>query len=141
MTNDLTVGSSARLAAFFQSNAKNPTTGQADRPERQSGSVRTQGPATPDPGRLAVTQPGAQDGRPAELSGEELDEAVSELNDLAQSIRRELKFSLDEASGRAIIEVYDSDTEELIRQIPPEQVLSVIRHLKEFDGGLVQEKA
>ena len=51
-----------------------------------------------------------------------------------QQSRRELHFSVDENSGRTVIKVIDSATQELVRQIPPEQLLS-LRHNFENDSS------
>ena len=45
------------------------------------------------------------------------EEVVSELNDAILGVRRELKFSIDEDSGRAVVQVMDSETGEMIRQL------------------------
>ncbi|WP_456380652.1 flagellar protein FlaG [Thiolapillus sp.] len=60
---------------------------------------------------------------------EKVSEAVGKLNDYVQTIRRELKFSIDEKSGRTVITVLDSQTKEIIRQIPPEEVISLSQNL------------
>lgn len=76
--------------------------------------------------------PGAQ-----RVSNEELAENVGLLNDLIQNIRRELHFSIDDDTGRTIIKVIDSETDDVIRQIPPDEVLSVIEQLEQSTGGLM----
>ncbi len=76
-----------------------------------------------------------------EVSGEELEEAVEHLNDLVQAIRRELSFSLDDSTNRTVITVRDSLTDEVVRQIPPEEILSLIEHLQKFEGGLFKGEA
>ncbi len=53
---------------------------------------------------------------------EELEITVNNINDFVQNIQRSIHFSVSETSGRTIIEVYDSETDELIRQIPSEDV-------------------
>ncbi len=53
---------------------------------------------------------------------EELEITVNNINDFVQNIQRSIHFSVSETSGRTIIEVYDSETDELIRQIPSEEV-------------------
>lgn len=84
--------------------------------------------------------PEADDKR--EPKAEELAEAVSDLNDYVQSIQRDLQFSIDEASGRTIIKVIDSESKEVIRQIPPEEALSLARNLERFsDATILQVKA
>ena len=63
------------------------------------------------------------------FSGAELDLAVRHLSDYVQTLRRDLQFSVDQDSGRSIVRVVDSETGELIRQIPAEEVLAVARAL------------
>lgn len=92
---------------------------------------------------------GAAVGRnPVEAKGnqpmdeEALSEVVRNLNNLTQMVRRELQFSLDDDGNRMIVKVIDSETDEVIRQIPPEEVLVIARHLKEsLEGGLFKERA
>lgn len=66
-----------------------------------------------------------------DVDSAEIREAVSEINDFVQSVQRDLAFNLDEASGRTVIRVIDSDSGELIRQIPSEEVLAMASHLRE----------
>lgn len=89
-------------------------------------------------GRLA---PETQRSAPQEpVSRKDLSELVEELSDLVQSVRRELKFSVDEDSGRTVIRVIDSVTGELVRQIPPEEVLTLVGRFREDQAGLVMER-
>ncbi len=67
--------------------------------------------------------------RDQNLSRDELSSAVDNLNEYVQTIRRELEFSIDENSGRTVIKVLDAETKEVIRQIPPEEVVSLSRNL------------
>ncbi len=68
----------------------------------------------------------------------EIDTAISQLNDYAQNLKRELHFSVDEASGRTVIKVTDPETEEIIRQIPPEEVLRIAESLEDNSGFLLR---
>ncbi|WJW74583.1 flagellar protein FlaG [Thiohalobacter sp. IOR34] len=75
--------------------------------------------------------PGGQS-RPAmaeAVAAEDVNGAVRRLNDYAQQMNRELRFSIDEDSGRTVIRVIDPDSEEVIRQIPPEEILSLARYM------------
>lgn len=63
------------------------------------------------------------------VTDEKVAEAVSNLNDYVQVIRRELQFSVDRESGRTVVTVVDAETGEKIRQIPREEVLALARHL------------
>ncbi len=66
-----------------------------------------------------------------------LSAAVEQLNNLVQDLRRELQFSVSEDSGRTIITVINKETEEVVRQIPPDEVLQVLEHLQNLGGGLL----
>ncbi len=68
------------------------------------------------------------------VSREELSASVSRLNDYARDINRDLKFTIDEELNQVIVRVYNAETEELIRQIPSEEVLAMARHLARDEG-------
>lgn len=70
--------------------------------------------------------------------GQELSSAVEHLNHLVKNLRHELQFSVDEATGRTVINVRDKETDELIRQIPPEQILNLAAHFEDSQSGLVR---
>lgn len=56
------------------------------------------------------------------VNREALEASVSKINDFVQNVQRSIHFSVAENSGRTIIEVYDKETDELIRTIPSEEV-------------------
>jgi flagellar protein FlaG len=60
-----------------------------------------------------------------------LDRAVRMLNDYLENTKRELRFSQSDAGNRTIISVYDTQTDELIRQIPPNEVMRLAEALEE----------
>lgn len=75
---------------------------------------------------------------PAKASGaEELEQAVATLNDYVQNTERKLNFQLDEDAGLTIIRVYDKQTDELIRQIPNEEAVSLAQKLNEEEPLLL----
>jgi flagellar protein FlaG len=89
----------------------------------------------------SAVEPSVRAEQSAPIGKEELSKAAERLNGLAQSIRRELRFSVDDDSGRTVIRVVDSETNELIRQIPSEDVLALISQMQGDDGGLLREQA
>ncbi len=72
----------------------------------------------------------------------QLEKAVSDINDYVQTVNRELQFRVDEALplGRSVVTVVDSDTQEVIREFPSEQALSLARSLKEQIGSVDQQQ-
>lgn len=71
------------------------------------------------------------DERSAAVPAEALKGAVSQMQDFAQVLQRELQFDLDEDSGRTVVRVIDRTSGDLIRQIPSEEVLALAKHMQE----------
>ncbi|MEQ8662361.1 MAG: flagellar protein FlaG [Gammaproteobacteria bacterium] len=67
--------------------------------------------------------------------------AVKDITEKAQNLQRSLQFHVDEDSGRTIITVIDKQTEEVIRQIPPEEVLSLAEQFGRGGGLFVETEA
>ena len=86
-------------------------------------------------GGAALTPPGELDAPVPEAA---LAEVVSSLNDHVQAVRRDLQFSVDEDSGRQVIKVLDTETQELIRQIPAEEILSLVKRIDDLEGLILQ---
>ncbi len=63
----------------------------------------------------------------AEVSREMLQETVKNLNGYAQNLKRNLQFSVDKDLNRTVIRVVDTDTKQVIRQIPSEEMLAIAR--------------
>lgn len=84
----------------------------------------------------------------SDLSGERrreeqtrnLEEAVDGANKFFQSLRRTLQFNLNNDYGRLLVQIKDSDSGDLIRQIPSESMLDLARRLDELSGLLFKEK-
>lgn len=76
-------------------------------------------------------------GQGGTVGDKDLSEAVSKIQDYVQNLHRELHFTVDENSGRTIITVINAETDEIIRQIPPEEILALSRHLEEMTEGVL----
>jgi len=91
-----------------------------------------------DSGKVLPPPPGA-------MSGAEVQQAVSNLANYVQSLRRDLQFSVDERSGKSMVRVVDSETGETIRQIPSEEILAISRALSQSmertEGMLLNDRA
>lgn len=74
----------------------------------------------------------------AEPTARELQQAVEVINQAAIIEQRSLNFSIDEVSGRSIIKVVDQKTEQLIRQIPSEELLKVAQDIRKLQEEMGQ---
>lgn len=64
---------------------------------------------------------------------EKASEQVQALNQIARNIQRRLSFEVDETLGKTVVSVIDKETDKLIRQIPPEELLVLSKRLKELN--------
>lgn len=66
---------------------------------------------------------------------QQVEQAVKEINDHLQLIRRNLEFSVDKDTQRVVVKVIDAETGEVVRQIPPDAVLELAKFLREKEKG------
>lgn len=71
---------------------------------------------------------------------ETIETVANKLEQHVQSIQRDLNFQVDEESGKTVISVFDAETEELIRQIPSEDLLKLSERMHENKGLLLRKK-
>ncbi|WP_058049025.1 flagellar protein FlaG [Janthinobacterium sp. Ant5-2-1] len=76
-----------------------------------------------------------------EPSREELDQAVSELNQSPQVKTQGLQFSIDEDSQRTVVKVIDQETQEVLRQIPTREALEIAKSFASAKGQLISQSA
>lgn len=67
-----------------------------------------------------------------------IDSAFSSANNKLAKTRCE--YSYDENTRRVSIRVYDKDSDELIREVPPEKSLEMLQRIWELAGIMVDEK-
>jgi flagellar protein FlaG len=73
---------------------------------------------------------------PADLS-----KAVEQIQGYLRDSGKNLSVSFDDSAERYVTKVVSSDTGEVVRTIPSEEVLEVARAIKEQWGGLVNQRA
>ncbi len=73
-------------------------------------------------------------------NAEELRDLVEKANDSSQVRSSNLNFSVAEGTDINVVRVEDSETGELIRQIPSEQMVALARALDEQKQGMVLEE-
>ena len=74
-------------------------------------------------------------------SAGELQKALEEVEKAVAPMAQSLQFSLDKDSGRTVVKVMDTDTNEVIRQIPTEEVLAISKAVDKLKGLLIKQQA
>jgi flagellar protein FlaG len=72
---------------------------------------------------------------------EEVQTAVEKIQEYIRKAASDIKFSIDEDSGRTVVKVIDRETEEVIRQIPSQEALDLAQALDKLQGLLIKQKA
>jgi len=67
-------------------------------------------------------------------------EAISKLNELAKASNQRLGFSMDPHINGPVITVHNTQTGELVRTIPSEEVLRVAKSIDSLKGVIFSEK-
>lgn len=69
-------------------------------------------------------------------SNADFSQALNDVNSNAQVVQRGLRFSVDKNTGRTVVKVVNSATDEVIRQIPPEYLLRLAEALQQESQGV-----
>lgn len=72
-----------------------------------------------------------------QASVEQLQRAAEVVNKTLRQSSRNLEFRLDEQTNRVVVKLTDTETGEVIRQIPSDEMLAISRAIGEFQQGLL----
>ncbi|APD89125.1 flagellar biosynthesis protein FlaG [Alteromonas mediterranea] len=72
------------------------------------------------------------DNKDVERNGAQLDEAVAKVESFLKVQNRELTFTIDDETKRSVVTVKDSQSGDVIRQIPSEEVLKLAERIQEL---------
>lgn len=86
------------------------------------------------------TQSTVEQNASVEVSQEQLEQVIQELDQAVSVSNHRLTLSIDEMSGRVIAKVIDNQSREMIREVPPERALEFVHRFREFLGLFVDEK-
>jgi|GEM_PF-4900230 len=92
--------------------------------------------AAQPPGR----QSQAQDRKPDEIPAKELSQVVEQMNKAVQAFNHQLQFEVVRPN-RIIIRVIDTDSGEVLQEIPPEKLVEAFSRMEDTLGILLDKKA
>ena len=69
-----------------------------------------------------------------------INEAIKKLKQAGDIFNRRLDFKVDEATKRIVVKVIDTETDKVIKEIPPEQLVRLAAKIQEMIGLLVDEE-
>lgn len=68
-------------------------------------------------------------------------QAVEQVNKAVPSFSHNLQFSVDEDTNKNIVRVVDTESGELIRQIPAQEIIEIAKALDKLQGMIIRQKA
>jgi len=71
---------------------------------------------------------------------DDLEGLASEINDIMKGMRNEIRFEILRDSSEFVVQVVDGKTDEIIRTIPPENLLNVRAKFEEVLGLIFDEE-
>lgn len=74
------------------------------------------------------------------VSKEELIHAVNTANESLKSHNRELKYSVHKETNTIMVKLIDSESKEVIREMPTEKILDMVAKMWEMAGLFVDER-
>lgn len=93
---------------------------------------------------LIVSDSTPQTAATADVSDDEgvpLSRAVEELNRYVAGSRTDLKFTVDRDAGQVVVTIIDSESGQVLRQMPSVEAIRIARYLEHDRQGLIRQQA
>ncbi len=87
-----------------------------------------------------TTSSSEHENSPGRVSEDFVKKAVSKANDAMRFHGSSLEFRIHEKTNKIMVKIIDSETKEVIREIPPEKMLDMFASMLEMAGLLVDER-
>ena len=70
----------------------------------------------------------------------EVRESVKDVNEIVDQVKEGLSFQIHEDTEELMVQVIDVNTDEVIKELPPEEMLDLKARIHEMVGILIDEK-
>lgn len=77
----------------------------------------------------------------SQITQEVVAKAATQIQNFVQEMGRNLSFTIDETTGYNVVRVMNPETNEVIRQLPSEELLKIARSMEQLNSVLVNQKA
>ena len=85
-----------------------------------------------DPARQTPAAP------PVEIR--KIESVTRQIDSFLRNMNKSLQFRVDESTGQMIVSICDSETGEVLRQVPGEEALRIAQNIESRLSGLLDEK-
>jgi len=112
-----------------------PTSIHKDKIDSGHGIANRSGYLKELPKNFKTTDPKSYE--PVTIGELELIEAIERANDTLKGVNTSFKFSIHEKTREIMVQIINSETNEVVREIPPEKVLDMVARMWELAGIIV----
>lgn len=103
------------------------------------GSIRSKGTLA-EVKTLVADTPSSEESN-VQPNKKEMEAAVDNLNKVIADSLQSIQFSMDEELGKVVIKVMDTETKQVLRQIPNQEVINISKNLARLQGLVISDKA
>lgn len=75
-----------------------------------------------------------------EVPREEVEKTIDKLNRLMGLFEKRMKFEVHEKANRIMVKIIDEKSGEVLREVPPKQILDILSSFAEYVGVLIDKK-
>jgi len=122
-----------RAGLFPLSSPPRDTVAEIRKAGRPSGGTGVEG--------MAITPGLHEEVSSDEHTAEQLRQAVDLINRMLDRSPVDLNLSIDDGTNSLVIKLIERESQKVIRQIPPDEILRLRRHLQELLGVIFDETA
>ena len=127
------VDSIQNVAAIPDQDPAMTQTGRVDR-------EKTPGRAEAPRGTVGSPKRATKQEKPLRDAGE-FSDLVKDINTLVNQVAStKISFDVDDDTGRAIVRVLNKETGEVIRQVPPEELLTLVARMRQLSGLIFNQE-
>lgn len=69
------------------------------------------------------------------------EELLQQINALTEDGVYSVRFENDKPSGNLVVKIVDRETDEVIRQIPPEELMNLTKRMSDLRGNIVNTES
>lgn len=77
----------------------------------------------------------------SQITQDAVAKAATQIQNFVKEMGRNLSFTIDETTGYNVVRVMNPETNEVIRQLPSEELLKIARSMEQLNSVLVNQKA
>jgi flagellar protein FlaG len=116
---------------------QDPAMTQTGRVDREKNPGRSEAPR----GTVASPKKRATEQEPPVGNAGEFSDLVKDINTLVNQVAStKISFDVDDDTGRAIVRVLNKETGEVIRQVPPEELLTLVARMRQLSGLIFNQE-